>query len=173
MRQYIGGLSVDQLILKNQLCKVGFRKEEICCVPSDQNENLIVHLFYFTGEPLLRTAFRRQTIPAGGRFSRVAVGNGSDIKAVRVIKHFVWDAIPLAAELPSAGIIERLAGMMHILRWGLADLHNFGVRVTGYDGVRCKTKLGLAVPTAEKGQHKADPSGTCVTCWFTGGFNYR
>ena len=149
MRQYIGGLSVDQLILKDQLCKAGFWKEEISGMPSDQNENLIVHLLYFTSEPFLCAAFWRQAIPAGGRFSRVAMGDGSDIKAVRIVKHIVRNAIPLAAVLPPAGIIERLERMMHILRWGLADLHNFGVRVTGYDGVRCKTKLGLAVPTAE------------------------
>lgn len=118
-------------------------------MPSDQNENLIVHLLYFTGEPFLCAAFWRQAIPAGGRFSRVAMGDGSDIKAVRVVKHIVRDAIPLTAKFPPAGIIERLARMMHILRWGLADLHDFGVRVTGYDRVRCKAELNLAVPAAE------------------------
>ena len=150
MRQYIGGLSANELILKNQLCKVGFRKEgKISGMPSDQNENLIVHLLYFTGEPFLCAAFWRQAIPAGGGFSRVTMSDGSDIKAVRVVKYIVRDAIPLAAELPSAGIIEWLARMMHILRWGLADLHDFGVRVTCYDRMRCKAELSLTVPAAE------------------------
>ena len=78
-----------------------------------------------------------------------AVGDRSDIKIVRIIKHVVSDAIPLTAALPPTGIIEWHESMMHIWGWGLTDLHNFGVRVTGYDVVRCKTKLGLAVPTAE------------------------
>ena len=78
-----------------------------------------------------------------------AAGDRSDIKIVWIIKHVVSDAIPLTAALPPTGIIEWLESMMHIWGWGLTDLHDFGVCVTGYDGVRYKTQFGLAILTAE------------------------
>jgi len=73
------------------------------------------------------------------------VGDGYNVKVVRIIKNFIGDSVPFGAEPSAAGIIERLSCIMDRPGRRLADLHNFSAGIAEDNRMGFKTKIGLAL----------------------------
>lgn len=121
-------------------------KEIGCCDTTDEDIDFVLYQFEFLNEPAVGAGYRGTSVTSAGILAGIAVGDGDDIKIVRLVEEFVRNLVPLRAETFSAGIMKRFSGIMHSTGRCLADLHDFCMGTAKYNRVWLMTEFCLAMP---------------------------